>query len=309
MYHHGELGDRTNCIPLFLKAAAQGNAEAQAEVGKLPVYYPNIELLKPVDVVASLRRSAESGNLDAQYQMSKRYQTGDGVPNDAVEAFKWMQKAAQQDQTRSSRVSDAIYELALMYEQGQGVKQDLAEARDFIVQAAAGSQPDARFRLGQMCENGDGVPQDDYQATRNYFVAIGSLGGGKFKYQAKENLLKLYADGRGLTNTNREPEDYIDRELKDKHALIEHDQDLLVTPQVQFFVGKIYYQGKLVPQDFVEAAARLHLAANQGVDDARKMLDELEPKLSAAQKTAAESRLQNLERSFEMSKKLKQMMQ
>jgi len=78
MYNTGELGDdqRSNCIPWFLKAAAQGNAEAQAEVGELPMLYPNNELLKSVKNIEILRRGAENGNLDAQFQISQTLSNG-----------------------------------------------------------------------------------------------------------------------------------------------------------------------------------------------------------------------------------------
>lgn len=99
MYDTGKFGDdqRSNCVPWFLKAAAQGNADAQSEIGDLSMEYPNDPLLKPVDPVAALRQSAEQGNLDAQYQLAHRYETGHGVPKDPVESFKWMQMASQNE--------------------------------------------------------------------------------------------------------------------------------------------------------------------------------------------------------------------
>gem|GEM_PF-3409032 len=312
MYHHGELGERTNCIPWFFKAAAQGNAEAQAEVGKLSIYYPNSGLLKSVDVVALLRQSAENGNLDAQFQLAKRYQTGDGVPKDAVEAFKWMQKAAQQDPMKSTKVSDAQYEVGLMYEKGEGVKADLSEAHNYIILASQGldsvegGQPDACFRVGQWYENGDSVPHDDYRAIKYYYNAVRALNGRKYKSQAAEDLLKLYTQGRGLSKTNQEPEDFIDRELADKPAVIQKFQSEITTSQAEFYVGQIYYQGQLVPQDLVEAAARFQVAADEGLDDARKMLVELDPKMSADQKEAAKKQADRLKFNLNQQRSMEQ---
>jgi TPR repeat protein len=311
MYHSGNLGDdqRSNCIPWFLKAAAQGNAEAQAIVGELPKYYPNSELLKSVNTIQTLRQGAESGNLNAQFQLARRYQTGDGVHQDLIEAFKWMQMAAQQDQTKSSRVSDAIYDLALMYEKGEGVTNNLSEAHDLFLQAAAGHQPDATFRVGQMYEKGDGVPQDDHRAMEFYCNKIynmnypakypnGYVEYGPFGDGAAESLLRLWSQGRGFQNDK----DKAEPGYHESAYFIGCFVNLIKTTNAQFYAGEIYYQGKLVPQDLVEAAAWFRLAANQGSDDARKTLDELEPKLLPAQKEAAKKRFDDFKKRLEQVK-------
>jgi TPR repeat protein len=310
MYNSGDLGNdqRSNCIPWFLKAAAQGNAEAQAEVGELPKYYPNSELLKSVNPVEALRQSAEQGNLDAQFQLAQRYQTGHGVPKDPTEAFKWMQKAAQND-TLSSKVGDATYNLALMYEKGEGVTQDLSEAHNLFFQAATNSpflQPDAMFRVGQMYENGDGVPQDDRKAAEFYANKFHSYNypdkypNGFVEYGGvvPESLFNLWAQGRGFPNDK----DKAEPGYREPSDLIKDCESYIKTAKAAFYLGEIYYQGRLVPQDLVEADARLRLAANQNLDDARKILDELEPKMSPAQIEAAKSRFDILEKQFEQQK-------
>jgi uncharacterized protein len=311
MHHAGELGadQRSKCIPWFLKAAAQGNAEAQAVVGDLSKYYPDNELLKPVNNIEMLRQGAENGNLIAQFQLARRYQIGDGVPQDAAEAFKWMQKASQHDQTQSSRVSDALYELALMYEKGEGVAQDESKAHNLFLAAAAGHQPDATFRVGQMYEKGDGVPQDDHRAMEFYcnkiynlnypakypngYVEYGGPGDG-----AIESLLSLWVQGRGFPTS----QDKTEPGYREPGGLIKGSEGLVKTAKAQFYAGEIYYQGKLVPQDLVEAAAWFRLAADQSSDDVRKMLDELESKMSPAQKEAAKSRYEILKKLFEQVK-------
>jgi TPR repeat protein len=311
MYHSGELGDdqRSNCIPWFLKAAAQGNAEAQAAVGELSKYYPNSELLKSVNNIEILRRSGQQGNLDAQFQLARRYQAGDGVPQDSVEAFKWMQMAAQQDQTKSSRASDALYDLALMYEKGEGVTNDLSKAHDLFIQAAAGHQSDATFRVGQMYEKGDGVPQDDHRAMEFYCNKIYDMNypdkypNGYVEYggpgdEAVESLLNLWSQGRGFPDVNDKAEPGYHEPLE----LIKGWEAGITSAKAELYLGEIYYQGKLVPQDFVEAAARFRVAANQNLEDARKMSAELEAKLSPEQMEATKSRFDALEKQFKQAK-------
>jgi TPR repeat protein len=45
--------------------------------------------------LARIREAAEQGNPDAQFELGKRYELGDGVPRDFSAAYSWLQKAAQ----------------------------------------------------------------------------------------------------------------------------------------------------------------------------------------------------------------------
>jgi TPR repeat protein len=287
MYHSGDLGDdqRTNCIPWFLKAAALGNAQAQAEISELPRYYPNSELLKSVNTIETLKQGAEQGNLDAQFHLAQRYQTGNGVPQDVVEAFKWMQKAAQHYGSESSVVSDARYQLGLMYEKGEGVQLDLTKAHDLFLSAVkdcmyAGNL--AMFSLGQMYETGNGVPQDDRKAAEFYagknhnynfpdkypngFVEY--LGSGT---EAVESLLHLWSQGRGFPND----EDKAEFGYRQPGDLINGWKIEITSANAEFYLGEIYYQGKLVPKDIAQAADWFNKAAIQGSPEAMNHIGEM----------------------------------
>jgi len=267
--------DFDKALAWFQKAAAQGHADAQKNL-----------------------RWLAGKSFEANYQMAQKYQKGDGVKKDAVEAFKCMQKAAQSD-FASTKINDALYELGLMYENGEGVQADATQARNYIVLASAGSQPDACYRVGQMYEKGDGIAKDDYEAARYYFKAVANLNGRKFKSKAAESLLKLYAEGRGLTKTNQQPEDYLDGRLAEKKTIIQQLENEITTSQAEFYIGKIYYQGALVSEDLIEAAARLQVAAEEGSEDANKMLTELGSKIAPTQKEAAKTRSTKLKRSLD----------
>ena len=68
--------------------------------------------------LSELRRKAESGDADAQYNLGERYAKGVGVPQDIVEAHKWWLKAGQQGDAK------AQYNLGVMYDNGRGVPRD-----------------------------------------------------------------------------------------------------------------------------------------------------------------------------------------
>jgi TPR repeat protein len=300
MYNSGELGDdqRSKCIPWYLKAAAQGNAEAQAEISKLHAYYPNSELLKSVNLVDNLKQAAGQDNLNAQFDLAWRYHHGDGVPKDDTEAFKWMEKAAQHDVSPVTKTIDAHYYLGVIYETGQGVTKNLTNAYRLYQEAAVGgTKPEPFVRLGQMYEKGEGVPQDDRLAATNYFIATQfgffPTSDDTARCTTIENLLNLYVQGRGLPD---------DKSLVGRQLNVVK-QSPITTAKGQFLVGEIYFQGKLVPQDLVEAAAWIRLAANKNFEDAHYKLDQVEFLMSSAQKEAAKDRFDSLDKLVGEAKK------
>jgi len=312
MYRTGKLGDdqRSNCIPWLLKAAGLGNVKAQSAVGDLPQLFPGNPLLKAVDNIAILRQSAEQGDLAAQFQLAKRFQYGVGVRKDAVEAFKWMRMAAN-NSTVSSQVGDAIFCLGDMYAKGQGTTLDMAQAHQLFLQAAGPCflQPQAAFRVGQMYENGDGVPQDDHAAMMYYcndrqdpdHPVYGGYAPGD---GAVESLLRLWAQGRGGPNDQDKSKNNYDPE-----QLLHFLSGEIVTAQSEFYAGQIFYQGKLVAQDMVEAAARFQIAADDNFSGASQALAELTPKLSPAQTAAMRNRLTVLRQSLEQARRTKSTLQ
>jgi TPR repeat protein len=276
LYHGGNLGDdqRPKCIPWYLKAAAQGNAEAKAVIGQLPQFYPGNQLLKQVDITGMLRESAEEGNLDAQYALAHKYASGDGVSKDPVEAFKWMQRAAD-NPAPSSRVGDAAYELGVMYEKGVGTAPNLSAAHQLYLAAATGyRQPEAAARVGQMFEAGEGVPQDDHKAAS--FYANVNVSSDHVFYAAPgpgaiEKLLKLWSSSRGFPTA-------ADTAQPGYHApadLLDEWKGYLTTATSRFYVGEIYYQGKLLPKDVSKAVDCFNQAAKQGSAEAMNRIGEL----------------------------------
>jgi hypothetical protein len=72
--------------------------------------------------IDALRVRAEAGIAEAQVNLGRRYETGDGVSQDAAEAVRWYWLAADQG------LVTAQYRLGNMYANGEGVPQDDAEA-------------------------------------------------------------------------------------------------------------------------------------------------------------------------------------
>src|ERR1043166_8278971 len=79
---------------------AHGEAgDAPAEAALAPAPPPRAHKPSPLvdpNPVNQLRRRAESGDPESQYQLGVRYQTGVLVPRDPAEAAKWYRRAADQ---------------------------------------------------------------------------------------------------------------------------------------------------------------------------------------------------------------------
>ncbi len=78
-----------------------------------------------------LRRLADQGDAQAQFELGFRYAHGYGVSRDDQEAVKWYRLAADQGD------ADAQHALGVMYDEGRGVPKDYVLAHMWVNLAAA----------------------------------------------------------------------------------------------------------------------------------------------------------------------------
>ena len=143
--------------------------------------------------VAATRQRAEQGDAFAQYNLGIMHRTGQGVPQDAVEALKWLNLAADQG------AASAQSSLGDMYSLGEGVPEDDVEGARWYRLAADQGWAGAQSNLGAMYRNGEGVPQDYVEALRLYRLAADQ--GNVF---GQHNLGYMYTNGVGV------PQDYVE---------------------------------------------------------------------------------------------------
>ena len=105
------------------------------------------------------------------------YANGQGVKQDFKEAFKWLQKSADQG------FAEAQFVLGMMYQMGEGVEKDLKEAVKLIRKAADQGNAMGQFALGGMYSEGRGVIEDNVTAYAwvNTAAVNGLANGKKFK--------------------------------------------------------------------------------------------------------------------------------
>ncbi len=156
--------DYVKAVKWFRRAAAQGEARAQYELGTCSRLGQGV----PQDYAEAVnwyRMAAEQGCAEAQCDLGVCYEQGLGVPKDFAEAVKWTRKAAEQDDVTAQA------NLGLYYDHGKGVPQDYAVAVKWYRKAAEQGDAHAQFNLGSFYDHGEGVAQDSSQAKHWYLKA------------------------------------------------------------------------------------------------------------------------------------------
>jgi hypothetical protein len=178
---YGVPKDSVEAVKWYRKAAEQGIAEAQFNLGKM---YNSGEGV-PRDYVEAAkwyRKAAEQGIAEAQCLLGEMYwgvshnsldfYKRDGYStiayygvksdtySDAVEAVKWYRKAADQGHDVAQRC------LGEMYNSGYGVPKDSVEAVKWFRKAADQGNNTAQSKLGEMYNSGEGVPRDPVEAAK-----------------------------------------------------------------------------------------------------------------------------------------------
>lgn len=202
LHGYGVPQDDDEALRWIKKAVDQGHAVAQVTLGFM---YQNGRSVRIDEVEGArwIRKAAGQGNADGQLRLGPGYGIGrGGMPKDEVEAARWIRKAADQG------VADAQVHLAQIYLNGKGVPKDEAEAARWYRKVVdQGNEPKvtslggdalvfskmAHLNLGEMYENGKGVPKDEVEAARLYRI-VADRGWADGQYQ----LGALYESGRGV---------------------------------------------------------------------------------------------------------------
>jgi TPR repeat protein len=193
-----------------------------------------------------IQQEAIKGKAQAQYNLGRRYQNGEGVPQDDKKAVELYTKAAEQGN------ANAQYNLGVMYQNGEGVPQDTKKAVDLITMAAKQGFAWAQYTLGVIYQNGENVPQDNKKALEWYNKAA-EKGNAKAQFTL------------GLIYENREHEVKKAVDLYTKAA-----EQGYATPQ--YNLRWTHQKGDVMPQDKKKAVELYTKAAEQGYATAQFFL-------------------------------------
>ena len=116
------------------EAASIGSAPRPADQGS------NDQRTQTMSLPA-LRKLADQGDAEAQWQMAVRYHNGEDVPRDDAQAMQWYLRAAQQGNVAAQSALGAYYWA------GRGVPEDLSKAYMWSEIALAGGDENSKSRL------------------------------------------------------------------------------------------------------------------------------------------------------------------
>jgi TPR repeat protein len=155
--------------------------------------------------------------------------------------------------------AEARYRLGMLYANGEGVELDQVKGAELVAAAAKQGHAAAQATLGWMYANGYGVNHDDAQA-RTWYQRAADKGDIKAAY----TLGTIYRFGQLGVEKNGEQAVH--------WYLIAANQGLAAA---QFALGRLLMDGKLVPQDEATALQWLSLAHLNGSSKAEETIETL----------------------------------
>ena len=162
--------------------------------------------------IAELLKKAEADDANAQTDLGEIYESGKGLPKDAVKAADLFRQAAEKG------VARAQFRLGRMYVRGKGVPKDAARAADLIKQSAQNDYAKAQEALGAMYAKGEGVSRDQVLA-----YVWSSLALSKGEKNAKKTQ-----DSVALTTALREEAERLKAKWKQGAAVVREQQEAIV---------------------------------------------------------------------------------
>src|SRR3954470_1513185 len=154
----------------------------------------------------------------------------------------------------------AAFVLGNMYEQGNGVPQNAVEAVKWYRKAAELGNATAQFNLGLILAKGRGVTPDPSEGAKWYQKAA-----EQGDEQAAINLGILYAQGSGVKQDAAQAAHWFRVAAEAGNAMAEYNLGLLYSEQ-------LYSEGKSAAEDEKQAALWMGKAAEHGVVAAQNNL-------------------------------------
>ena len=232
----------------YLKAAEQGDHQAQASIGDLYRDGKGVEQNFP-EAVKWYRKAAEQDDMFAQYHLALIYDKGLGMPQDKAEAFKWYKKSSEKG------FAMAQNNLGVLYDKGEGVAQNKAEAFKWYKKAADYGIGDAQYNLAVLYDKGEGIPQNKAEALNWYKKAA-----EKSSIPASFNLGLMYYNGEGVNKDYAEAAKWYQRAAN------------VGLTKAQYNLGAMYYKGEGVKQDKAQALRLWRSAEKNGSEEASKAI-------------------------------------
>ncbi|MDB6075539.1 MAG: Sel1 domain protein repeat-containing protein [Verrucomicrobiaceae bacterium] len=136
------------------KLAESGDAEAQFQLGLRLVSGQGVAKAIPVEGASWIMKSAKQDNEKAMHVLASLYEDGLGVEKNPAKFIEWEQKAADKG------LADAQFGLAVAYDTGKGVEKDQSVGAEWVAKSAEQGFPPAEAYYAAKLSRGEGVPKD-----------------------------------------------------------------------------------------------------------------------------------------------------
>lgn len=174
-------------------SAESGNVDAQFELGRC--YYDGIHVKQSYSqAVVWYKKAAEQGMAIAQHNVALCYESGIGTETNYKEAFRWYMEAALQNH------STAQNHLGLCFDTGIGTEIDHEKAVYWFKQAAENGHAGAQLNLGLSYQKGEGIDQDLELAK--YWLQKSAGQGEKRAQRALLNIALLHGEETWIFDGN-----------------------------------------------------------------------------------------------------------
>lgn len=288
------LSSRQQAMDYLMQAANAGWVDAQLKLAQALIQFS----LPQYDKAAFhwLQRAGKHQHIEALYELARCYYDGIGTTVDYSQAAKIYLALAKREHYPSH------FKLGQMYFDGKGVEQDHEKAKKWLQSAALHKEPDAATwlklyfneteetlaeqniegELNEWLQNSAQNAPDIFQQSLNYLygkhgyhqniqkgMALLASAAEKDFLPAQRELAIIYEQGLfGYQNATPNAHEWYLRAAKngDNYS--------------QFRIAKMYYAGKGVEQNTIQAYAFANMAASQGLDEAIAMKEELGKQLN-----------------------------
>jgi TPR repeat protein len=259
--------DFDQALQLFLEEAADGNALAMHDLGRMYADGLGVEMNTGTAFTwyakalsAFMDIEAEKENRYVEYRIGKMYAAGLGTEKDYEEASGWLGEAV------SKNHKYAQYSLAGLYYRGQGVERDYRNAFRLYQKSARQRVPYASYELEKMYRDGVGTAVNTEESQLHFEEAFFGFKG--LEEQSHDDKLQYRLGQMLYTGTGTE---------KDVGAAVGYFEKAarLGNVHAQYMLGKIYLDANSGHENVAQAILWLTRSANLGNQFAQYTLAKL----------------------------------
>ena len=168
-----QKGNYNEAFPILKKSAELGDAEAQYNLGYF-LQNGTAGVKNEQEAVEWYKKSSDKGFNDGHYAMMMAYGNGQGVEQNSEKAFEYALKCANNDD------STCMWNVVNCYLTGNGVKTDVSKFKEWIVRLAklpnpenlalSGNITSARLEIAKFYKTGKYFEQDNYRSYQWYLI-------------------------------------------------------------------------------------------------------------------------------------------